>query len=25
VRVGGTASNINGWTEIPPAEYGGGW
>lgn len=25
VRVGGTASNINGWTEIPPTEYGGGW
>ena len=25
VRVGGTASNISGWTEIPPAEYGGGW
>ncbi len=25
VRVGGTASNISGWYEIPPAEYGNGW
>ena len=25
VRVGGTASNINGWTEIPPVSVGGGW
>lgn len=25
VRVGGTASNISGWYEIPPTEYGSGW
>lgn len=25
VRVGGTASNINGWTEIPPKAVGDGW
>ena len=24
-RCGGTASNIGGWTEIPPVEVGGGW
>lgn len=25
IRVGGTASNISGWTEIPPIAVGGGW
>ena len=25
IRVGGTASNIGGWTEIPPKEVGNGW
>lgn len=25
IRVGGTASNIGGWTEIPPVSIGGGW
>ena len=25
VRVGGTASNIPGWTEIPPESLGDGW
>ena len=25
VRVGGTASNISGWTEIPPKAVGDGW
>ena len=25
IRVGGTASNIGGWTEIPPVEMGNGW
>ena len=25
VRVGGTASNISGWTEIPPEYVGNGW
>lgn len=25
VRVGGTASNIGGWTEIPPVAVGSGW
>lgn len=25
VRVGGNASNIPGWYEIPPTEYGSGW
>lgn len=25
VRVGGTASNISGWTEIPPEYIGNGW
>lgn len=25
IRVGGTASNIGGWTEIPPQSVGGGW
>lgn len=24
-RCGGTASNIGGWTEIPPVPVGGGW
>jgi len=25
IRVGGTASNISGWTEIPPIAVGNGW
>jgi hypothetical protein len=25
IRVGGTASNINGWTEISPHYFGDGW
>lgn len=25
IRVGGTASNISGWTEIPPQAIGDGW
>ena len=25
IRVGGTASNIHGWTEIPPESFGDGW
>ena len=25
IRVGGTASNISGWTEIPPEYIGSGW
>jgi hypothetical protein len=25
IRVGGTASNIHGWTEIPPEAVGDGW
>jgi len=25
IRAGGTASNIGGWTEIPPVAVGDGW